>query len=133
MTTLTFTNIKVTNAANEPATGWTLVTGDAESTDSGEWNVYSNTTSPAVDWQILPNSATSFFGNSCYDSQDNANNNSGLFTYSGTVPPTDTTVGNPSTGTGLSTHDAALDQRGSAVHAVPHGCRVGGLRSERAA
>jgi prepilin-type N-terminal cleavage/methylation domain-containing protein len=132
LTTLTFTNIKVTNAANEAATGWTLVTGDAESTDNGEWNVYSNTTSPAVDWQILPNSATSFYGNSCYDSQDGTNSNSGLFTYTGTVPPTDTTVGNPSTGTGLSTHDAALAINATAPYtlyptgAASVGCEANG-------
>ncbi len=104
LTTLTFTGIEVTNANNEPATGWTLVTGDAESTDTGEWNVYSNTTSPAVNWQILPNSATSLYGNTCYDTADSAGN--GLFVYNGTIPPTDTTVGDPTVG--LSTHDTAL-------------------------
>ena len=36
-TVVTFTNIQVTNAVGEPATGWTLVTGDAESTDTNEW------------------------------------------------------------------------------------------------
>ena len=36
-TVVTFSNIKVTNAVGEPATGWTLVTGDAESTDAKEW------------------------------------------------------------------------------------------------
>lgn len=105
LTTLTFTGIQVTNANNEPATGWTLVTGDAESTDTGEWNVYSNTTSPTpVDWDILPNSSSSLYGNSCYDSVDPGA--SGLFSYTGTIPPTDTTVGDPTTG--LSTHDGAL-------------------------
>jgi len=109
LTTLTFTGIQVTNASGQPATNWTLVTGDAESTDSGEWNVYSNTTTPSpVTWQILPNSTTSFFGNSCYDTQDTANGNSGLFKYTGAVPPTDTTVGNPSSGTGLSANDTAI-------------------------
>jgi len=109
LTTLKFTGIQVTNASGQPATNWVLVTGDAESTDSGEWNVYSNTTTPSpVTWQILPNSTTSLFGNSCYDTQDSANGNSGLFKYTGTVPPTDTTVGNPSNGTGLSANDTAL-------------------------
>jgi prepilin-type N-terminal cleavage/methylation domain-containing protein len=104
-TTLTFTKIQVVNAENEPATGWTLVTGDAESTDGGEWNIYSNTTSPtAVNWQILPNSTTSLYGNSCYDTVD-ANNN-GLFTYSGAVPPTDSSVGSPTSG--LSGNDKSL-------------------------
>ena len=110
LTTLTFTNIKVTNGANVPATGWTLVTGDAESTDSAEWNVYSNTTSPTpISWQILPNSTTSFYGNSCYDTQDTANNNSGLFKYTGSIPPTDSSVGDPTAGTGLSANDAAIN------------------------
>jgi prepilin-type N-terminal cleavage/methylation domain-containing protein len=109
ITTLTFTGIQVTNASGQPATNWTLVTGDAESTDSGEWNVYSNTTAPSpVTWQVLPNSSSSFFGNSCYDTQDTANGNSGLFKYTGVVPPTDTSVGNPSTGTGLSANDSAI-------------------------
>jgi hypothetical protein len=109
LTTLTFTGIQVTNASGQPATNWVLVTGDAESTDSGEWNVYSNTTTPSpVTWQILPNSTTSFYGNSCYDTQDSANGNSGLFKYTGTVPPTDSSVGDPSAGTGLSANDTAL-------------------------
>jgi hypothetical protein len=98
LTTLTFTNIEVTNVNNEPATGWTLVTGDAESTDTNEWNVYSNTTSTPVDWDILPNSGTSFYGNACYDTANSANGNSGLFKYTGAVPPTDTSVGTPSNG-----------------------------------
>jgi len=117
LTTLTFTGIKVTNANNEPATGWTLVTGDAESTDSSEWNVYTNTTSPAVDWQILPNSSTSLYGNTCYDDYDAAGN--GLFVYNGQIPPTDATVGNPGNRGGnipggLSTNDSALS-----VNATP--------------
>ena len=79
------------------------MTGDAESTDTSEWNIYTNTTSPTpVDWNILPNSGTSLYGNTCYDSHDPAN--SGLFTYTGSIPPTD--VGNPTVG--LSTHDSAL-------------------------
>jgi prepilin-type N-terminal cleavage/methylation domain-containing protein len=105
LTTLTFTDIEVTNANGEAATGWTLVTGDAESTDSNEWNIYTNTTSPTpVDWEILPNSTTSLYGNTCYDTADSASN--GLFAYKGPVPPTDTTVGSPTNG--LSGDDSAL-------------------------
>ena len=105
LTTLTFSGIEVTNANNEPATGWQLVTGDAESTDTNEWNVYTNTTSPTpVDWTILPNSNTSLYGNTCYDTADPGN--SGLFAYSGAIPPTDTTVGSPSSG--LSSHETGL-------------------------
>ena len=104
LTTLTFTQIKVTNEINEPATGWNLVTGDAESTDSNEWNVYTNTTLPSINWDILPNSATSLYGNTCYNTANPSNN--GLFTYNGAVPPTDATVGTPSNG--FSTHDTPL-------------------------
>ena len=41
-TVVTFSNIEVINAVGEPATGWELVTGDAESTDSGEWIEFQN-------------------------------------------------------------------------------------------
>ena len=87
-TTLTFTNIEVTTVDGAPATNWTLVTGDAESTDSGEFNLYSNAN---VNWNILPNSGTSFYGNSCYDTADP--NNNGLFSYTGPAP----TAGNQTT------------------------------------
>ena len=91
-TVVTFTNIEVTNAVGEPATGWTLVTGDAESTDSGEWiNFTTNNT-----WSILPNTAASLYGNSCYDAHDTGN--SGLFQWTGPLPPTDATVGNAANG-----------------------------------
>ena len=39
------------DAAGEPATGWTLVTGDAESTDTDEWMVFQSNLSRTV----LPN------------------------------------------------------------------------------
>ena len=91
-TVVTFTNIEVTNAVGEPATGWTLVTGDAESTDSGEWmNFTTNQT-----WSILPNTTSSLYGNSCYDGHDTGD--SGLFNWTGVTPPTVATVGNPATG-----------------------------------
>jgi prepilin-type N-terminal cleavage/methylation domain-containing protein len=91
-TVVTFTDIEVTNAVGEPATGWTLVTGDAESTDSGEWmNFTTNQT-----WSILPNTSSSLYGNSCYDGHDTGD--SGLFNWTGPTPPTVTTVGNAATG-----------------------------------
>ena len=134
LTTLTITKIQVTNVDGEPATGWTLVTGDAESTDSSEWNVYTNTTSPtAVDWNILPNSSTSLYGNTCYDTYDPSQ--SGLFVYNGQIPPTDATVGNPGNlGAnmvgGLSSNDTPLTVSADpAVHAIPHKCHVGRVRS----
>jgi len=105
LTTLKFTGIQVTNAEGEAATGWTLVAGDAESTDGGEWNIYTNTTpTSTIDWKILPNSTTSLYGNSCYDTVDPSNN--GLFTYSGPIAPTDSAVGSPTSG--LSVNDKAL-------------------------
>ena len=52
---------------------WTLVTGDAESTDTNGWLEFQNST---VQWNILPNSGTSLWGNSCYDSFDTATSNS---------------------------------------------------------
>ena len=65
-TVVTFTNIEVTNAVGDRQSGWTLVTGDAESTDTNGWLEFQNNT-PGVTWSILPNSSTSFWGNSCYD------------------------------------------------------------------
>jgi len=92
LTTLTFTNIQVTTAAGAPATNWTLVTGDAESTDSNEFNIYTDT---SVNWNILPNSPSSFYGNSCYDTADP--NNNGLFQYTGPTPTSKNQyVGSPS-------------------------------------
>jgi hypothetical protein len=87
-TVVTFTNIQVLNAVGEAATGWNLVTGDAESTDTNEWmNFTTNLT-----WSILPNSTSSLYGNSCYDSNDTGG--SGLFKWTGALPPTAAAVGN---------------------------------------
>ena len=98
-TTVTFTNIRVTNSLGNLQSGWTLVTGDAESTDNNEWNVYQNTTTPSINWNILPNSSSSLWGNSCYDSTDTSNTapflpsgGSGVFAWSGPVAPTDANV-----------------------------------------
>jgi len=82
-----FTNIQVLDAAGNPATGWTLVTGDAESTDGGEWNVYTSN----LNWSILPNNGSSdLWGNACYDT--NAANNNGALQYTGTMPATAASV-----------------------------------------
>ncbi len=59
--TITFDNIRLVNSNDQPATGWKLVTGDAESTDQGE----------SMTWQsdqrlaLLPNSPDSPIGNAC--------------------------------------------------------------------
>ena len=87
-TVVTFTNIQVTNAVGQPATGWTLVTGDSESTDTNEWISFTSN----LTWSILPNSSTSLYGNTCYDDKDT--NNSGLFKWTGATPPTTALVGN---------------------------------------
>ena len=100
LTTITFSNIQVVNAVGEPATGWTLVTGDAESTDTNGWLEFQNS---SVQWNILPNSSTSLWGNSCYDSQDSsiANNtaNNGVLDWIGPTPPTAAEVGMNGTST----------------------------------
>lgn len=90
-TVVTFTNIEVTNAVGEPATGWTLVTGDAESTDAREWMDFTTN----LTWSVLPNSGTSLYGNACYD--DNDVGGSGLFHWTGPLPPTTAEVGNTAT------------------------------------
>ncbi len=109
LTTVTFSNIQVVNAVGEPASDWTLVTGDAESTDTNGWLEFQNST---VQWNILPNSSTSLWGNSCYDSLDTAtsipaNNgttdlpNNGVLNWVGSAPPTAAQVGmSGSSGTG---------------------------------
>jgi len=95
MATVTISNFKVLDAAGQPATGWTLVTGDAESTDSGEWLVFQNTS--GVNWSVLSNSPSNPFGNACYNdnaSQIPANDttNSGFLKFTANTP---LTVGNP--------------------------------------
>jgi len=79
--TITITNVQVLNSNGSPATGWDLVTGDAESTDSGEsitWTTCptittatgggytgSGCTASDPNLYILPNSPTSQYGNAC--------------------------------------------------------------------
>ena len=92
-TVITFTNIQVTNAVGQPATGWTLVTGDAESTDTNGWLEFQNS---SVNWSILPNSPTSLWGNSCYDGSNPGNQ--GVLQWTGPVPPSTASVGTPNQG-----------------------------------
>jgi hypothetical protein len=74
MSVIHIINFQVFDAVGDPATGWGLVTGDAESTDSGEWTVYQDNTvinSQNLTWSVLPNyGASNPFGNACYDSAD---------------------------------------------------------------
>jgi prepilin-type N-terminal cleavage/methylation domain-containing protein len=90
VTTVYITNVQVLDAAGQPATGWTLVTGDAESTDSGEWMVFQSN----LNWSVLPNNgvAANPWGNACYDTNYSGNN--GALQYTGAMPPSDTTVAN---------------------------------------
>lgn len=82
ITTVSVTDIQVLDAAGEPAPGWTLVTGDAESTDTNEWMVFQSNLSLTV----LDNSPGDPYGNACYDDQDSGN--SGFLEYTGPTPPT---------------------------------------------
>jgi hypothetical protein len=59
--TLDFTNFKVTDSRGFVATDWELVTGDAESTDTGE----SISWSSDQNLNLIPNSPTSPVGNAC--------------------------------------------------------------------
>jgi hypothetical protein len=62
-TTVTVTDIQVQSTNGTPATGWELVTGDAETTDAGE----------SITWtsnqilNLLPNTPTSQVGDACSD------------------------------------------------------------------
>jgi Tfp pilus assembly protein PilE len=60
-TTVTITNIKVLDSNGNPATGWEFVSGDAESTDSGE----SITWTSNQNLSLLPDSTSSPIGNAC--------------------------------------------------------------------
>jgi hypothetical protein len=80
--TVNFTNIEVLGSNNNPASGWSLVTGDAESTDSGEGMIWTTcpsipntsynagysacTSASAPPFTLLPNSSSSDFGNACH-------------------------------------------------------------------
>lgn len=61
--TVTITNISVLDANGHAATGWKLVTGDAESTDAGESMTW--TTNAGAPLSLLPNSPSSPIGNAC--------------------------------------------------------------------
>jgi len=91
VSTVYVTNIQVLDAAAHPATGWTLVTGDAESTDANEWMAFQSN----LNWSVLPNNgATNLWGNACYNTAQQPGNN-GALAYSGPYPATDATVTTP--------------------------------------
>jgi hypothetical protein len=60
-TTIQVIDIQVLDAVGNPATGWGLVTGDAESTDAGE----SMTWTSDKPLSLIPNGPTSAIGNAC--------------------------------------------------------------------
>jgi prepilin-type N-terminal cleavage/methylation domain-containing protein len=60
-TTVTITNIQVSDPSGNPATGWELVTGDAETTDTSE----SMTWTSDQNLSLIPNTPTSPVGNAC--------------------------------------------------------------------
>lgn len=55
------TQIKLLDQNGNPASNWELVTGDAETTDAGEYMTWTSN----QDLTLLPNSPTSLYGNSC--------------------------------------------------------------------
>jgi prepilin-type N-terminal cleavage/methylation domain-containing protein len=82
---VTITNISLLSSNGQAATGWQLVTGDAESTDgSAEWIIWQSN----QDLKLLPNSTNSPIGNACgssgqyappnYNSNTAASGNGGL-------------------------------------------------------
>ena len=58
---VSITNIQVLDSNGKPATGWGIVTGDAESTDQGESMTW--TSDQALN--LIPNSPASPIGNAC--------------------------------------------------------------------
>jgi hypothetical protein len=68
---VTITQIQVTDSNGNPASGWTLVTGDAESTDSNNESLTFTTGSSGPKLNLLPNSPTSPLGNACPDTNGN--------------------------------------------------------------
>jgi prepilin-type N-terminal cleavage/methylation domain-containing protein len=64
-TTVSITNIEVSDTNDgTPATGWELVTGDAETTDASESTTWS-TSNPNTPLNLLPNTPTSPIGDAC--------------------------------------------------------------------
>ena len=61
---ITMSNIEILGATGIEATGWQLVTGDAESTDTGESLQWVSTPATST-FTLVPNSPTSEIGNAC--------------------------------------------------------------------
>ncbi|HEY3841955.1 MAG TPA: prepilin-type N-terminal cleavage/methylation domain-containing protein [Acidimicrobiales bacterium] len=92
---VSITNIKVLDSNGNPATGWELVTGDAESTDAGESITWTTGTSgPSL--SLLPNIPTSSIGNACATANPAVINLTGVGT---TTVSCSATVSSDKTGT----------------------------------
>ena len=87
--------------------------------------MFQNTTSPAINWNILPNSSSSLWGNSCYDDKDP--NNQGVFQWLPTTPPTTAQVGTPSNGPPSAQYAAALP---SSAFTSPYNTNAAGILCE---
>ena len=83
---LTFNNIQVLDSRGVPASNWQLVTGDAESTDTGEWIRWSTVSNPPSSsdppLNLVPNTPTSPVGNSCDSTYNSATNTYSINTAS---------------------------------------------------
>ncbi len=91
-TTATITQIQVLDGSGNAASGWELVTGDAESTDASESMTWTSTQTLA----LLPNSPTSPYGNDCGTTTAGVTSLTGLNTTSVTCTAT---VSSDKTGT----------------------------------
>ncbi len=110
-TTVTITNIEVSDTNDgTPATGWELVTGDAETTDAGESMTWS-TDNPNTPLNLLPNTPTSPIGDAC----SNPVSPSGLTGVNIT-----TYVGSQTVGCASSTSDTPPPGRGRSCSNPPH-------------
>ena len=107
---VTITQIQVLDSNGNPATGWELVTGDAESTDanpesltwSATWS--SQSAVPPADQilNLLPNSPTSPYGNACPNSSGVGGGDltgMGTNTWFCTASPVNGQIGTDKTGT----------------------------------
>ncbi len=90
--TVYLTNVQLFDSSDEPASGWTLVTGDAESTDAHEWMDFASN----LNWSVLPNNgASNLWGNACSNALNTSNNSSGAFAWTSATPPGVSNVPDP--------------------------------------
>jgi prepilin-type N-terminal cleavage/methylation domain-containing protein len=99
-TVISITNITLLGANGSVASNWQLVTGDAESTDTGESITWS-TNNASIPFSLIPNTVVnqkvqSYVGNAC-NSTANAINTTDLTGVTGTPSSTVTCTGTAST------------------------------------